>query len=156
MACIEHVEGIAVDYLSNIMADNDNCTALLDGINTVFDLLGGDCIEAGGRLIEEDDWRVFEEHSGDCDTLLLSSAQLGSVALESFGKIHYLVVDICFSGGFNHLLVRCIGTSVADIFLDGAAENMILLKYEAYILAKHFGIPFLKRYTVERYAAAIR
>jgi len=38
--------------------DDDDRTVLLDGVDAVLDLLGGDGVEAGRRLVEEDDGRV--------------------------------------------------------------------------------------------------
>ena len=70
-AFFHDVDAVRIHDLGEAVGDDDHRAALLDGIERVFDLLGGDGVEAGGGLVEEDDGRVFEEEPGDGDALLL-------------------------------------------------------------------------------------
>lgn len=79
MTCVEDIDIVGVDDLADVVAYDDDCAILLDGIDGGFYLLGGDGIEACGGFVEEDDGRVFEEHASDGDALLLSAAELESL-----------------------------------------------------------------------------
>ena len=72
-AVLEGIDHVGIDDLADAVADDDDGTVALDGINGGFDLLCGDGIEAGGGFVEEDDGRILEEHAGDGDALLLTA-----------------------------------------------------------------------------------
>ena len=66
---VHHDDIVGVHNLRNAVGNNDDSPVFFDGIEALPDLLGGDGIEVGGRLIEEDDGRVFQEKPGDGDSL---------------------------------------------------------------------------------------
>ena len=45
-------------------------------------------VERGGRLVEEHDLRIHGERTGNRDTLLLTSGQLGRVVVRAISKPH--------------------------------------------------------------------
>ena len=65
------------------MRDHHDCPVTLDGVDAGLDLLCGDRVKTGSRLIEEDDRRVLEEEAGDRDPLLLASGKELCFRLES-------------------------------------------------------------------------
>ena len=73
-AVLERVDVVGVNDLRDAVGDDDDGAILLDGVDAVLDLLGGDGIEAGGGLIEEDDGRILDEHAGNGDALLLTTS----------------------------------------------------------------------------------
>ena len=85
MALLEHVDVVGIDDLADVVRDDDDGAARLDGVDTRLDLFGGDGIETGGGLVEEDDGRVLEKHTGDGDALLLSATELQRLCLKTVG-----------------------------------------------------------------------
>ena len=104
VAGVEHVERVGVDYLPDVVADNNHCATLLDGIDGSLYLLRRDGVEAGRRLVQEYDGGILQEHAGNGNPLLLTAAQLQGIGLEAPGQCHNLVVDIRLPCGLLHLL----------------------------------------------------
>ena len=123
------------------MRDDDDGAVLLDGVDTVLDLLGSDGIERGSRLVEEDDGWVLDEHTGDGHTLLLTAREHRSFRLEATRQLDHLIVEIGFLGGLDDILVSSAGIAVLDVLLDGAIEDVVLLEHQADVLAEVFGVP---------------
>ena len=136
----EGVNHIGVNDLTDAVADDDDGAVALDGIDACFDLFGGNSIEAGGGLVEENDGGILEEHAGNGDALLLSAAEGCRLALHAFGQFHHLVVDVCFLSGFDDFSVGGFGLAITNVFLDGAFEDMVLLKDETDMVAKEQGV----------------
>ena len=75
-ALLQGIYHLAVDNLRDAVRYDYDCPVLLDGVDTVFDLLRGDGIKRGRGLIKEDDGRILQEHPGDSDSLLLTARQI--------------------------------------------------------------------------------
>ncbi len=130
MTLLEHVDVVGIDNLADVVRDDDDGAARLDGIDARLDLFGGDGIETGGGLVEENDGRVLEEHTGDGDALLLSTTELQCLCLKTVGQLHNLVVDIRLLGCLHHVVVGGVGVAVFDVLLDAAVEDMVFLQYQ--------------------------
>ena len=122
------------------MRDDDHRAVALDGVDTCLDLLGGDGVERGGRLVEEDDRRILQEHTRDGDTLLLTAREQLRLRIEAVGQLHNLVIDIRFAGCLLDLLACGVGASVADILLDRTVEDVVLLQHHTDIVAQELGV----------------
>ena len=99
-----------------------------------LDALLGHGVERGGRLVEDQDLRVFQKDAGDGDALLLPAgehhAALAHIAVVALGQRHDLVVDLGAPGGLDDLLVGRLRAAVADIFADRVGkEEHVLLQY---------------------------
>ena len=127
MTRLEGIDHLAVDDLRDAVRDDDDGAVFFDGVEAVLDLLGGNGIEAGCGLIQEDDGRVLQEHTGDGDTLLLPAREVAGLVLELLGQLHDLVVDVRLLCGFHHFLMGGVWVAVEDVFLNGAIENMVFL-----------------------------
>jgi hypothetical protein len=123
-------------------------TVLLDGVDGGLDLLRGDGVQRGRGLVQEDDGRVLEEHPGQGDALLLSAGQMGSGRLETLRERRDLVIDAGLLGGLDHLLEGRVGLAVADVLLDAAVEDMVLLEDQADVFPQEAGIPFAEVHPV--------
>ena len=86
-----------------LWGNNDHRTAQLESIETNLNLLDGYGIEAGGGLIREDDWWIFEEEPGNGNTLLLPARKLLDIGAVLLGQAHNLLVQIRFGGRPLHL-----------------------------------------------------
>ena len=60
VAGVEHIEGVRINNLPDIVADNYHRPPLLDSIDGGLNLLCGDGIKAGRRLVKEDDGGFFK------------------------------------------------------------------------------------------------
>ena len=54
-ALFHDVNAVGTDDLDAAVEDDDHLATLLDGFQAVLNLLGGDGVERGGGLVEEDD-----------------------------------------------------------------------------------------------------
>jgi hypothetical protein len=70
---LEDVDDVGVHDLRDAVRDDHDGTLGFDRVEAVFDLLRSDGVEAGGRLVEEDDRRVLQEQPRDGDALLLAA-----------------------------------------------------------------------------------
>ena len=138
------------------MGNHDYGTSLLNGIDAVLNLLCGNGIQAGGGLIQEDNRRIFQEHTGNGDTLLLSTTELQGLRVKLLRKLHYLIINIRLFSGFHHLFMRCRRLAITNVFFNGTAENMVFLQHQTDILSQHLRIPFLQRHAVQRYRTTVR
>lgn len=59
MAGAERVDDVSIDYLADVVGNDDDGATALDGFDAGFDLLGGYGVEAGGGFVKEDDGWVF-------------------------------------------------------------------------------------------------
>lgn len=74
------------------MRNNDDGAVLLYRVYTILDLLSGDSVEAGSRLIKEYDRWIFNKHSGNSHSLLLSARQFRRLALETIRQSYHLII----------------------------------------------------------------
>ncbi len=134
-ALLHDVDAVGVHDLGEAVGDDDHRAALLDGVERVLDLLGGNGVEGGGGLVEEDDGRVFEEKPGNGNALLLPARQLLSIGLILLGQGHNLVVEVSLLGGSLYLVQGCLEVAVADVFLDATLEDVVFLEHQPDALA---------------------
>lgn len=149
------VDAVRSHDLGEAVGDDDHRVALLDGGERVFDLLGGDGVEAGGGLAGEDDGRVFEEEPGDGDALLLAAAELPGIGLVAARQVRNLVVQVGLAGGGFNVGPGGGEVAVANIFFDGALSTMVFLKYQADLLVQGKGVVLGQRAAVAQHFAAI-
>ena len=136
VAFFHDIDAVRIHDLGEAVGDDDHSAALLDGVERVLDLLGGDGVEAGGGLVEEDDGRVFEEEPGDGDALLLAATELLGVGLVAARQVQNLVVQVSLFGGGFDVGLGGGEIAVANIFFDGALSIMVFLEHQADFLAQ--------------------
>ena len=153
---LQGVDVVAVDDLRDGVRDHDHGAVLLDGVDAGLDLLRGDGVQRGRGLVQEDDGRVLEEHPGDGDALLLAAGQVGGLVLEPLRQGHDLVVDVGLARRLHDLLEGGVRLAVADVLLDGAVEDVVLLQDQADVVAQVAGVPFAQVHPVQQDFAALR
>ena len=92
MAFLEGVNHLAVNDLGDGVGDYYDCPVFLDGVDRVLDLLRGYSVKRCGRLVQEYDGRVLQEHPGDSHPLLLSSGEVCRGSLKALGECGDLVI----------------------------------------------------------------
>ena len=139
--------------------------SILDGGKTVGDYEGGAVlcqllqgilyhfftlvVQSRGCFIKNQYRRVFEEYSGDRQTLLLSAGQfdapLSDIGVISIRKSHDKFMGIGIFGGIDNLFSCSAGFPVSDVFVDRAGKEINILLYD----------PDLTAETLQRYFADI-
>ena len=105
------------------------------------------CVQGRGGFVKEEDLGVGHQCSGDCNTLLLSTAQLGArfshESLITFGKLHDEVVSIGILCCFLYLLHRGILLPIADVLSNGGVKEDWLLTHHSNVTAKPLQVQLL-------------
>src|SRR6476646_9638126 len=104
------------------VGNRDRGAALLDTLDRCLDEPLRDGVQRRGRLVQHQDARVLEEHSGERDALLLAATQFVAaladdrvVALRQLGDA---LMDRGNAGGLDQLLVGSIRLGVPQVVLD--------------------------------------
>ena len=112
--------GVVIDDGGEVVSgDDDGCAAGRDIAERVDEVVVGDGVERGGRLVEQQEVGFAGEGAGDEDALLLSAGEFGDFATGEVGDFHR---------------VQCGVDGVVGIG-DGAASDAVL---PAEAVAAHF------------------
>ena len=99
-------------------------------------------IQRAGRLVEQEDRRVFEESARDADALALADAEVAAAlshrAFESLRHSHDKVIGLRALGSFDDLLISRAGSTVSDVFLDSRGKKHGILQDHPDLCAKRF------------------
>ena len=118
---------------------NDNGgAALAQFVQGGLDSLLGDGVQGGGCLIQHQDLRIFQEHPGDGDPLLLAAGEhdspLADVAVIAVRQLHDLIMYLSTHRRLHDLLVGSVRPAVTDVLPDGAGKH-------EHILLDHADVP---------------
>ena len=97
-------------------------------------------IERRGRLVEDEDRRVLQEHAGDGDALALAARKLGAALADM--RVETLPAPVIREAGHERIGVRLadrvahrvfagIGAAVEDVLADRAVQERGVLRDEA-------------------------
>ena len=113
------------------VGDGDRGPALHQALEGGLDEPLRDSVERRGRLVEDQDPRVLEQHPGDRQALLLAARQLVAALADervvALGELHDPLVDRGGAGGDLELLVGGVGARVAEVVADRGVEEVRLL-----------------------------
>lgn len=94
------------------MGDDERRAVLGQLVKGVLDLRLGHGIERRGRLVKDQDGRIFQEDAGDGDALLLPARQeraaLADVGVKAVGHRHDVVVNFGALGRGDDLVHACV------------------------------------------------
>ena len=92
----------------------------------------GGRIQGAGRLVEDEDRRVFQEDAGNRQPLALAAAEIGTAfadeCLITLRLLQDEVVGLGLAGGPHHLFIRGIGPADLQVLLDSAEEEQTFLE----------------------------
>ena len=84
---------------------------------------------------EDQDLRIFQEHAGNGDPLLLAAAEpcaaLSGIGVVPIRKRHDEFMDVGFLRRVDDLLIACTWPAIGDIFPDRAGEQIDILLNDA-------------------------
>ncbi len=99
-------------------------------------------VDAGGCLVQYQNAGLGDEGAGKGEKLFLSNrkpaAPLRENGVIAFFQLFYKTVGADGFCGFHNFFVRGVKPAVADILLDGAGEEKIVLRHDAHIAAQTF------------------
>ena len=122
------------------VGDRDRRAPLHQAFEGRLDESLGDGVERGGRLVEDEDPRILEQHARDGDPLLLTARQLVAALADErvipLGQFEDAVVHR--RGACRHLELRIggLGLGVVQVVADGRVEQVGLLGHHADHLAE--------------------
>lgn len=103
-------------------------------------------VERGGRLVHNEDRRIFEEDASNADSLFLSAGEfdtaLSDIGVKAGVELHNEFIRTGEPCGMNHFLKGCAGLPVLNIVEDGAGEQVHILFDDADILSQTFECKF--------------
>ncbi len=138
--------------------DHERGAALRHPVERVLDFLLGVAVERGGRLVEQQDRRAFQDGARDGDALLLAAGQF-QAALADFGLVALgaeldEIVDLREPRGLLDLGIARIPAAVADIVADRVVEQHGVLRDHADGRAQRYLRHVADILTVDQDAAA--
>ncbi len=90
-------------------------------------------INGTGGIIENKDFRLFEQRTGNTEPLLLPARYIGSALLNIgiifLGKFFDKIIRLCKLAGTDQLFVRSLLISPAEVFLDRSGKKYIFLQH---------------------------
>src|SRR5699024_10562722 len=97
-------------------------------------------VEGGGRLVEDEDFGVFENGAGDAEALALPPGELRAAVADvrvqpagRFGDEPFGIGDPC---RVHDLFARGFGIAEPDVVLDGVVEEYRILRHDAHLFAQ--------------------
>ena len=117
------------------MGNDQGGSALGQGIEGPLDLGLRDRVQRGGGLVQDQNGRILQKHTGNGHPLLLSTGQkrapLAHIRIEALGHCQNILVDLRLFGRLHHFFEGGIGLSVADILKDRVSEQEYILLDDA-------------------------
>ena len=97
-------------------------------------------VDGGGRVVEDEDLRPLEQGAGDAQALLLASGHIGAALLDAgvvaVGELPDELVGLGELAGADELGVGGVGVAPAQVLLDGAGEQDVLLQDDGDLVAQ--------------------
>ena len=117
------------------MRDDERGAVFCQLVECVLDLRFCQRVKRAGRLVQNEDGRIFEKDPRDGDALLLPAgeqrAAFADVGVEAVGHGHDVVVDLGPLRRLDDLVHLGVGLAVADVLKDGIGEQEDLLLHDA-------------------------
>src|SRR6185369_2203069 len=92
-------------------------------------------VETACCFVQNDNRRIFQKCSGDCDTLTLSARKLDAAFTDqgfiTFRQGFDKIIGICMARSLHYLLVSCTGVAITDIFPNGSMKETCVLGHKS-------------------------
>jgi hypothetical protein len=130
--------------LLHVVCNNGDGVVLLQDVDQLLDLGGGDRVECRAGLVEQDDLRLDGDGAGDAQPLLLAAGEAEAAGVELVlglvpdGRAAQRVLDADVEIGFGHLLVKA--HAEGDVIVDGHGKRRRLLEHHADLGAEQIDV----------------
>lgn len=125
-------DAVAVLHAEDALGDDELCHLGQLGAEP-FPYLGiGGGVTGGRGVVEDEDFGMFQQGTGDAEALLLTTADIGATLFDTgvvaLGHLLDELVNLCYLAGTTALVQRGVGVAPAEVVEDGAAEQDVLLQ----------------------------
>ena len=135
MAVVHHENEVGVLHGRDALGDDDLGRFGDIGAEALADERVGARVDRGGRVVEDQNLRLFEKRPGDAETLLLSAGDVRAALLDigviPVGEGADEFVRLREPARLDHLVIGGILVAPAQVILDGAGEENVLLQHHA-------------------------
>ena len=92
-------------------------------------------IQRTGRFIEDQDRRILQKHTCNREPLFLTSrkfhAALSYICIVSVRQLHDEIMGVCRFRGADHILIRRVRHSIANVFHDRSGKQIDILLHQS-------------------------
>ena len=143
-ALIQHHDQVGIHHTLDAMGDDEGGAPNVQAAQRLTDEGLGFGIHRGGRVVQDQDARVFEQRAGDRDALLLPARQgdalFADQCIVSMGEGHDHVMHRRHLRRLFHLgLGQVAPHAIRDVLADRAREQERLLLHRADLAAQELG-----------------
>ena len=114
-------------------------------------------IDGAGGIVEDQHLRLFEQRAGDAEALALAAgdvrAALLDVGIVLVGELLDEVVRLRQFAGVDHLFIGGVRVAPAQVVLDGAGEEDVLLQHHGHGIAQRFKVVLAHVHAADEHAA---
>ena len=124
---------------------NDNFSGIRDELaEALADQRVGPGVHSGGGIVQDQDLGLLQQGPGDAEPLLLAAGDVAAALLNPgvvlVGELLDELVGLGQTAGLIHLFVGGVGVAPAEIVLDGAGEQHVLLQHHGHVVAEGFQV----------------
>ena len=122
------------------VGNHNNRSALGKLLKGGLDLHFGHVVQSAGGFVKNEYGRIFKEHTGDGDSLLLTARKVDT-PFAHYGIIalfqgHYVIVNVGFFRRVDDFVVACVKVAVGDVVANGAREQKHVLCHDSDALSQ--------------------
>ena len=146
MAVVHHENEVGILHGRDALGDDDLRRLGDIGAEALADQRVGARVDRGGRVVEDQNLRLFEKRPGDAETLLLSAGDVRAALLDigviPVGEGADEFVRLREPARLDHLVVGGVFVAPAQVILDRAGKQHILLQHDADRAAQRLKVVF--------------
>src|SRR5699024_7044677 len=143
-AAFQHEHMVGVLHAGDALGDDEDGSAGDLFGKALADLGVGGGIDGAGRVVEDQDLGLFEQRARNAQTLLLAAGNVGAalldVGLVLVGEALDKFIGAGLAAGVLQLFVGGVLIAPAQVFGNGAAEQLVLLQHHGHAVAQHFQV----------------
>ena len=137
---LDHQYQVGLAYRGQPMGDHERGPVLDHLGQRALDVVFRANVNAGGRVVEDEDGRVQEQRASYGQALALSprqgDASLADRRAVALRQTYYEIVKLGYLGGADHIGVGCVIDAVLDVVANRGAEDEHVLQDDPDVPAK--------------------
>src|SRR5699024_5163135 len=156
-AALHHDDAVGVLDAGHPLGDDD-----LGGLGdklpeTLADQGVGAGVHRAGGVVQDQDPGLLQQGAGDAQALFLAARNVGAALLDPgvvfLGELLDELVGLGQAAGLLHLGVGGVGVAPAQVVLDGAREQHVLLQHHGHLVAQGLQVVLAHVYAAHLHAA---
>src|SRR6266498_479676 len=139
-AFIEHQNLVGVEYRADALGNHKAGAAMHQVVERLLNIVLSHQVHAAGRVVEDQQARVEQECTGDCNALFLAARKCGAALADRgvvpLAEAHDEIVRRSGLSGCLNLLDRRVWAPKGDVVADRTAEQIGFLQHNADLRAQ--------------------